>query len=231
MTFGSSFGRVFSPTFKPKSQATASAANTWWDLNGTITSCVAAYQPKGAASYAASLDNLTGNATYDAAAGSAPDWDSTNGWKFNGTSHYLTTGITMADNYSLIIKITEYDYANSAFQGTFIGGSLYSGGWQSLAIMAHKYASNKVYYECGAVNVQPVVGTSTTKVLAITHDVCYLDGSYVTTISSPGTAGGVCKIGNGINGYAKFYATAAAIYSAKLTDTQISALTTAINLL
>ncbi len=230
MAFASNFGRILSPTFQPNSQA--KKAGGWWLAGGIEPDdCIAAYQPKGAASYAASLDNLTGNATYDAAAGSAPDWDSTNGWKFNGTSHYLTTGITMADNYSLIIKITEYDYANSAFMGTFIGGSLYSGGWQSLAIMAHKYASNKVYYECGAVNVQPVVGTSTTKVLAITHDVCYLDGSYVTTISSPGTVGGVCKIGNGINGYAKFYATAAAIYSAKLTDTQISALTTAINLL
>lgn len=36
----------------------ASGGGGWWDLNGTITGCVAAYQPKGAASYAASKVNL-----------------------------------------------------------------------------------------------------------------------------------------------------------------------------
>ena len=87
MTFGSVFGRTFSPTFQPSSQA--AAGGDWWDLNGTITSCVAAYQPKGAASYAASKVNLTGNTDYDAVqdgAGNEPTWDTGTGWTFASAS-------------------------------------------------------------------------------------------------------------------------------------------------
>ena len=61
MAFASNFGRILSPTFQPNSQA--KKAGGWWDLNGTITSCIAAYQPKGAASYAASKVNLANPGT------------------------------------------------------------------------------------------------------------------------------------------------------------------------
>jgi hypothetical protein len=66
----------------------------WW-LSGGIAAanCIAAYQPKGAASLAASYDNLTGNATYDAALGVAPTWDVVSGWKFDGATQYLRTGV------------------------------------------------------------------------------------------------------------------------------------------
>jgi len=46
MTFSSSFGRTFSPTFQPKSQAVSGG---WWLAGGIPTSnCIAAYQSKGA---------------------------------------------------------------------------------------------------------------------------------------------------------------------------------------
>ena len=64
MTFGSTFGRTFSPTFQPSSQAAANAS--WWLAGGiAAANCVAAWRAKGAASYAASKVNLTGNAAYD----------------------------------------------------------------------------------------------------------------------------------------------------------------------
>ncbi len=66
----------------------------WWDLSGTITTCVAAYQPKGAASLAASYVNLANPGTNNAAEGSAPSFSSA-GWTFNGTSNYLLISGTL----------------------------------------------------------------------------------------------------------------------------------------
>ena len=87
MAFASNFGRILSPTFQPNSQA--KKAGDWWLAGGIDPDdCIAAYQPKGAASYAASKTDLTDNG-YDIDGGSAPDWDASYGWNFNGTSHYL----------------------------------------------------------------------------------------------------------------------------------------------
>lgn len=64
----------------------AAAAN-WWEVSGKT--CVAAWQPKGAASYAASLVNLATPSTNDLTEGVAPDWATGTGWTFNGTDDYL----------------------------------------------------------------------------------------------------------------------------------------------
>ena len=50
----------------------AAAAAGWWVVVGKT--CIAAYQPKGAASLAASYVNLQQPGTYDAAPGVAPTW-------------------------------------------------------------------------------------------------------------------------------------------------------------
>lgn len=59
---------------------------------------MAAYQPVGATSLAASYVNKQNPGTYDAAPGTAPTFAPATGWTFNGTTHYLTTGITPANN-------------------------------------------------------------------------------------------------------------------------------------
>ena len=75
-------------------QMPTGGAVPWW-LSGGISAanCVAAYQPKGAASLAASYVNLANPGTYNAAPGVAPTFDAATGWTFNGFSQYLTTGI------------------------------------------------------------------------------------------------------------------------------------------
>ena len=113
MTFGSTFGRVLSPTFHPNSQAVAGGG--WW-LSGGINpaNCIAAYQAKGVASYTASKVNLANPGTYDAADGTAyPTWNSTYGWIFNGSTQYLNTGIIPSSaNWSYIFRYSDPD-ANS----------------------------------------------------------------------------------------------------------------------
>lgn len=93
-----------------------SAAKTWWDNNGAISGCVAAYAAKGAASLAASYTNLTGNTTYNAAPGVAPTWDATGGWTFNGTTQYLTTGVSPNTmTWSVLVRFSDCSGNNPLF--------------------------------------------------------------------------------------------------------------------
>ena len=66
---------------------------TWWTAGGA-SGIVGAYAPVGAANLAASYSNLANPGTYDAAPGVAPSFDTATGWDFNGSTQYLTTGIT-----------------------------------------------------------------------------------------------------------------------------------------
>jgi len=82
----------------------------WWNLDGLITpaNCKVAYQPKGAASYAASKVNLANPGNYDAAEGTAPSWATGTGWTGNGTDQELyvpTLQPLGSDDWSFIIKI------------------------------------------------------------------------------------------------------------------------------
>lgn len=72
----------------------------WWLAGGVDPGdCIAAYQPKGAASYAASKVNLANPGTYNVTPGSDPSWSAANGWEFSGTQ-WLDTGITPAGDQS-----------------------------------------------------------------------------------------------------------------------------------
>jgi hypothetical protein len=79
-----------------------------WYLSGAIpkSNCIAAYAPKGAASYAASKVNLVTPGTHDAVDGAAyPTWNATDGWIGNGTTQYLTTDITPDGDYSVVVML------------------------------------------------------------------------------------------------------------------------------
>jgi len=86
-------------------RAVASGGVDWWLAGGAPTP-VAVYQPKGAASLAASYVNLANPGTYDAAPGVAPMWAAETGWTFNGSTQYLDTGYAAANtsNKSLIVR-------------------------------------------------------------------------------------------------------------------------------
>lgn len=68
---------------------------------------MAAYQPIGAASLAASYVNLASAGTYDAAPGTAPTFATATGWTFNGTTQYLTispNALLGSASYSVIMR-------------------------------------------------------------------------------------------------------------------------------
>jgi len=92
----------------------AGVAVTPWYLSGGIAAanCIAAYQPKGAASYAASKVNLANPGTFDATEGVAPTWDTGVGWTFN-YGPYLLTGIVHAQDWSMIVQYSGAELVSS----------------------------------------------------------------------------------------------------------------------
>jgi len=92
-------------------RAPASAAVAgWWEVAGKT--CVAAYQPKGAASLAASYVNLAQPGVNDAAPGNAPTFATATGWTFvAANSQYLTTGIVQpgSTSWSTFVRFSGSD--------------------------------------------------------------------------------------------------------------------------
>lgn len=170
MAFAPVFGRPFAGTFDRHVVGAPPAAN-WWEAGGAPTP-VAVYQPKGAASLAASYVNLANPGTYDAAPGIAyPSWSSA-GWATNGVDQYLMTGVVASANYTALIK-----YAGMVDGGIIIGardwntgaqycieiqswgGRFFNGGtttlWDNAYTGAVKALAGRVAYTNGV-----VVGTS-----------------------------------------------------------------------
>jgi hypothetical protein len=124
-----------------------------WYLSDGIpaANCLAAYQPKGAASLAASYDNLAapGNGlpdgTYDAALGVAPTWDAVNGWIFNGSTQYLKTGIVPAAGWSFFVR----------FSGTVGTDRYIFGSYPPYMCLSQRYASKVIYGAGSFLEVSP----------------------------------------------------------------------------
>ena len=75
----------------------AGGADTWWDNNGAIASAVGAWAGKSAASFAASLLDLSGNGN-NLSDGVTPAWDTGVGWTFNGSTTYLVSSLIPAQD-------------------------------------------------------------------------------------------------------------------------------------
>ena len=152
----------------------ASTASTWWDLDGTITSCVAAYQAIGAASYSASLVNLFNPGTYDltTASGKDPSWNVSTGWTGNGVDQYLNTNVNASVNYSFIVRATGL---NGSYLGYLFGS--YKGGY-GIACIWNNEANKIAYQNAGAAFYVYAPGTLTGGVFAIGSNGTSYDSYY-----------------------------------------------------
>lgn len=86
------------------------SGGNWWEPSTGSYTVVAAYQAKGAASLAASYVNLANPGTYDLTEGTAPAFDTADGWTFNGNtnSRYLKTGVVWgAATWSAIVRFSD----------------------------------------------------------------------------------------------------------------------------
>lgn len=214
--------------------AAMSAGGVWYLAGGvSAANCVAAYQPKGAASLAASYINLANPGTYDATAPTAaPTFAAATGWTFNGSAQYLTTGVVPAANYSMIIRYSDgTDAVNTVLAGAFTNP--YTVPTSCMLFYIHPW--NAPDYAIFA-NGQYVIGTAdfTSGVLAIAGPQGYANGApHGATIGAwVGTAAQAITIGarnsNGtVNSFCPCKMQALAIYNVALTAPQVLAITTA----
>jgi len=76
----------------------------WWQVAGAT--CIAAYQPKGAADLATSYVNLANPGTYNAAPGVAPTLGA-DGWSFNGSTQYLLSDVLPnGSTHSVVVRFS-----------------------------------------------------------------------------------------------------------------------------
>lgn len=203
----------------------------WWDLDGTITSCLVAYQAIGAASYAASKVNLANPGTYDAVKANAneSDWTADYGWDYGGTSSkVLKAPVACLGTYTFIIRY----YGDGATSRQTAFGHFTD---PKHIIVFARHDTDVIKWVNGSyagTNVAPSAITGN-HVLVMAGGKCYRDGGSVEATIT--TTGDTPFLGIGYLGGSSYLLdgkiAALAIYSAELTAEQIVALTTAINAL
>lgn len=201
----------------------------WWTIDGQT--CVAAYQPIGAASLAASYTNLANPGTYDAAPGVAPAFDTATGWTFNGTTQYLVTGAVPSVNgtWSLFGLYSDFDTAASSTWSGITGTWNGSDAAGNFAVILKSGLGGRAFRNGN----QPLTVENyvTAGVIGLAGRVAYQDGSTVGTITAGDGSGTntkdiwFCRI-NTTTEYAKVKIQAVAIYSTTLTPGDVATLTT-----
>ena len=196
----------------------AAADTSWWLAGGiSADNCIAAYQAKGAASYAASLVNLANEGTYDLTTTVDPAWSADTGWTFGtGTYRYLYAGFSMTtQDLTIASRSNLIDYGDSGL------GRIWSSNNNAL----RQYTSTFV-------NSSSVSETATGSHIFILAGLeLYTDGSKTDSLSSGSVVTGSSMIiGNSstagtrtINGTIQ----AIAFYNTTITGAQVSALNTA----
>ncbi len=205
-----------------------------WYLAGGIDSanCIAAYQPKGAASLANSYVNQNNPATHTLTATTAPTLDA-DGWVFDGTQ-YLISDITPATNqtWSAIVRFSGQTITGAPER--FLFGCLKSNAGFGIAAWTPT-APTGIAYLSGDFATPDIVSPSIAAgVLAISGTKGYRNGiDEGITIGSSAGANSPLTIG-AVKGFSIFNYSigkiqAIAIYNSILTAGQITAVTTAMN--
>lgn len=164
------------------------SAVTPWYLSGGAPTPLAVYQPKGAASQAASYVNIVNPGTYDTAPGVAPTWATGTGWTFNGVSQYLIIPTLLhSTNWSVLIRISSW--AKASAKSIF---GEYGSSSNSFLIQCNSGA-NVTFYHNATVGV---TNSITSGVTAIGGDTPYIDGVAQTVMTqTANTAAKVMWIG------------------------------------
>lgn len=212
----------------------AQAAAAQWYRAGGAPAPVAAYQAKGAASYAASKVNLANPGTYDAADGAAfPTWTALTGWTFNGITQYLTIGGYVPVNQSsMLIQFSGLVIGgiNAALMGGIIAAAPNTG-----MVCAATTGTNTRRYRNGDVVVLGAAIAASGN-MAIAGDAGYWNGAS-EVVGLGGNGGGTTLYIGALNqgGAASAFSAvtigACVIYAVTLTAPQVAAVAAAMALL
>ena len=212
-------------------------ANGWWNLDGAVAGCVAAYEPIGAANLAASYVNKVGNAAYDCTVWTGktePLFNTLTGWELSiDPSRVLDTGIVGANGISAIVRFSD---SASVQQAAIFGVTVTVGVVQFNII--NKYTDNKAYFRAGGTYNTDAGTNYLSGVLAVTPAKAYVNGSPIGNLASPYSGTTTVHVaigGQAINATAPSgwigKIQAIAFYSSTPTDDNIAALTIRMNAL
>lgn len=207
----------------------AGVVGPWWLAGGILpANALAAYQPKGAASYAASKVNLANPGTNNAAEGIAPPWSAEAGWGFDGTLKYLLTGIVPAITYTHIMRITGANWAATPTPYLF---GVYQTATQIFSANVNVPAQTIVFRNGGA---SAAVAIGTSAVIGLANKTGYLNGIAVATCAAGGTnptsqigIGGAYGLLSNANYSFSANVLAISIYNTTLSDPQVLAVSNA----
>lgn len=197
----------------------------WYSASVT---CVGAYDAIGASSLADSYVNEANPGTYDLIAGNAPGWTSGVGWQFvASSSHYLRTGITPTNGYSVVIRMSDLVSRDAWALGNYA-----SNGW---GIQANQVDNDTIYYNGNTRTITLSAPGRVSGVWCLAGGQGYYNGSADGASFTP-TAGPSAEIYIGdISGEYRRYLTgnvqALAIYSNILTSGDVATVTAAMNAL
>ena len=194
----------------------------WYRADGAPMP-VAAYQPKGAASLAASYINLANPGTYNAAPGTAPGWSAANGWAFT-TTQWLTTGIVAQNGWSLLLLCT------ATGSGSGGAGRALADGDNIFFGVVPWVGTNCWIYNGTLLLIPQSVGATPT-VLGFAGKGAYINGVSVGTIGAGNVSAAPLLIGNNASVNRGMAGTirAVAIYNAVLTPAQVAAVSSAMS--
>lgn len=207
----------------------------WYTAPSGVT-CLAAYDAIGASSLADSYTNEANPGTYTAAPGVAPTWAQGTGWTFNGSTQYLTLGLSAATKpVSYVIRMTPAD-ASSSLQAPLAasatGGLMFD--FRNSGVVDIRFLKQSVV----------VIGSSTAQLVQATNVVVAITYSGVGAYAIYKNAGTPATGTNNqtpsastlqVSGQAsRFFhgdVAALAVYDGVLTADDVSAITTAMNAL
>jgi len=206
-----------------------------WYRAGGAPVPVAAYQPKGAASLAASYVNLANPGTYDAAAGPTPATLAANGWSFAGTNESVITTYTPTMPITVCIRFVPATFAGyRALVGHVGSGSGY------YEILTYDVTGLPLLAKSNVINIGVATNPATvsvSNVVAVSYNGSgawswykngAADGSG-TNAQTFGAAAMAFGVGRTITPLTPFSGTIAAIaiYSSVLTADQVAAVSAA----
>jgi hypothetical protein len=142
----------------------------WWTRVGVAP--IAAYQPKGAASLAASLVNLWTPGTYDITSAALPTLGA-GGWVFNGSTQYGNAGIAVSGIKTVVIRYSDYAWANA---NTALAGARDASDATGLTLWAYLTSGTAHGYDFGSrLSISGALPASS--VVGVSGPTAYLGGS------------------------------------------------------
>lgn len=209
------------------------AGGDWWLAGGiAAANCIAAYQAKGAASYAASKVNLANPGTYNLADGTGyPTWNATDGWVFDGVDDILRmTSKPVALSWSFLVK-----YSDGSFVTGNDNAAVFSGHYGYQIVYIKPSYTGKTVVEYGYTTAPQIDGERHSGVGVIANNKYYHDKVELLTTLDGGDSRHMC--GWDLGGYVeqgKYYPChiqAFSVYNIEISVAQVAALTDAVNAL